>query len=907
MNEKLKSLGIIILLVIILILLGFIAYLFFKRKHTRERFSFFSILTLSSIALSILLPILNGQSIWGIVIYAINELFSTSIPIKEPTIYEQLLSIVVFYLMTKTILDIHKNWNSDVKTEREYEKSKRNIKATILEDFYAQLKHYVSKDELLKIYKPEERKVQYNFLGEINYSTIPWNQNGAEILQLTSNQYNIDLEEDWYREQNCYISTFGKDELPICVFCSINEPQQKEIANLFKFLKRYKKNKIKNIIFLIENGNHPKTESTKDSFVITKRYKSELLSNLVDFSNYFRYINKRFESEEVSLGTKVTLNDIYVPSSGIAEDDETIIESVEAELIKWVKDESTNKHLAILGDYGQGKSVLALKLTYELIINKSDRIPILIELRGKSPRNLTPLEILATWTSNFRLDPLAVLKLHFEGKILLIFEGFDEMDLVGDAEMRLNHFRNLWDFAKTSKSKILISGRPNFFLDDIEQKEALGIYQPLSADVPHCEAIYLKNFSKEQIEDALRNSNKQTKEGILNIVSDSTKSEYSDRFYDLASRPSTLFLISSIWKEAKFSERKDKINSAVVIREFIQAAYERQGKKGNRTPLTVKEREYFMLGIAVGMMRLNGYSNQISKDKLNSLIIDLYNSFPDDFTGTNSAFEKARKPLKQRMKENEEIAKESILTDVRACGILVKDLSRNNHFKFAHKSFMEYLVSEFYIISLLKKEDTKTNMFYSIDKAIEDSTLVRDSKETTDFISQLLASEFFNEKDIKQDVLANEIIKVLHKSKYVSPNIMSFIISNYRPILYLTTIIMLLFMFTTLYFIGFGRAEEVLSLKDSKSPLFSIITLIFSLLMPLLTFFIMSFKRHHTELNSNNEYDTNIGFTSKVKIWYLTCKELGIDETNLCKVVYSKFLKKIEKEMNSAHNIALPQ
>ena len=232
MNEKLKSLGIIILLVIILILLGFIAYLFFKRKHTRERFSFFSILTLSSIALSILLPILNGQSIWGIVIYAINELFSTSIPIKEPTIYEQLLSIVVFYLMTKTILDIHKNWNSDVKTEREYEKSKRNIKATILEDFYAQLKHYVSKDELLKIYKPEERKVQYNFLGEINYSTIPWNQNGAEILQLTSNQYNIDLEEDWYREQNCYISTFGKDELPICVFCSINEPQQKEIANL---------------------------------------------------------------------------------------------------------------------------------------------------------------------------------------------------------------------------------------------------------------------------------------------------------------------------------------------------------------------------------------------------------------------------------------------------------------------------------------------------------------------------------------------------------------------------------------------------------------------------------------------------------------------------------------------------
>ena len=66
------------------------------------------------------------------------------------------------------------------------------------------------------------------------------------------------------------------------------------------------------------------------------------------------------------------------------------------------------------------------------------------------------------------------MKLAMAGRLCLIFDGFDEMSGVADIESRINHFRALWRFFYPS-AKILITGRPNFFLDDKELITALGI------------------------------------------------------------------------------------------------------------------------------------------------------------------------------------------------------------------------------------------------------------------------------------------------------------------------------------------------------------------------------------------------------------------------------------------------
>jgi hypothetical protein len=56
----------------------------------------------------------------------------------------------------------------------------------------------------------------------------------------------------------------------------------------------------------------------------------------------------------------------------------------------------------------------------------------------------------------------------------VILEGFDEMALAGDAQARFAHFRTLWGFSYP-RSKVLFTGRPNYFLDDKELKSALNI------------------------------------------------------------------------------------------------------------------------------------------------------------------------------------------------------------------------------------------------------------------------------------------------------------------------------------------------------------------------------------------------------------------------------------------------
>lgn len=459
----------------------------------------------------------------------------------------------------------------------------------------------------------------------------------------------------------------------------------------------------------------------------------------------------------------------------------------------------------------------------------------------------------------------------------------------------------MWEFAKTPNAKILITGRPNFFLDDIEQKEALGIYKPLSSSNPYCEALYLKSFSISKIGKALRNTPSNTRNGILELIlNEKSAANNNTRFYDLVSRPSTLFLVSSIWDEAKFADRKDKINSAVVIREFISAAYERQGGKGNTTPLTVSEREYFMMGIAVGMMKYNGYSNQISKEKLNKLVLNLYDNFPTGLRSTKSAIERGRRPLKERMKENEEIAKDSILTDVRACGILIKDLSRINHFKFAHKSFMEYLVSEYYVLALLDKDTPDTFMAHSISKSLNDSfSSINRSEETTNFVSQLIASEFYKESELKPEEKAKNILNLLYKSKMVNPKFKSYF-SHHILKFFIASIIFTLFILVFYVFLVNHESDfEPNSLFGFDVSIIIIVaTFIFISMQFLMVKIMPSNIKLKIEGGRSGLLDTDMKFKTKVKIWYLACKELSIDDACLKKLVYSEYLKGIEEEIS---------
>ena len=279
---------------------------------------------------------------------------------------------------------------------------------------------------------------------------------------------------------------------------------QQEITSFIKYVERVANKDSKSfhdpeLILAVRNSTSAGSEEV-DGYKIRKETEETLLNGLVDFSDYYADIRYRVERHSLP-DSAVTLAQVYTPSS--CRDEHGMLHpDLEAYLQAWLN-EPGQRQLALLGEYGQGKSTAALMTAYHLIKQGTpmSRVPILIELRGKSPRNLTPEDILASWAYPYRINPQAVMNLLMAGRVFLILEGFDEIALTGDSETRLSHFQTLWSFSYPA-AKILITGRPNFFLDDLEMRAALGISKA-SAAGPYCEALHLEPFSLQQIESAL--------------------------------------------------------------------------------------------------------------------------------------------------------------------------------------------------------------------------------------------------------------------------------------------------------------------------------------------------------------------------------------------------------------------
>jgi predicted NACHT family NTPase len=343
--------------------------------------------------------------------------------------------------------------------------------------------------------------------------------------------------------------------------------------------------------------------------------------------DYFLNLKNRVEFDCLP-DSELKLPDIYVPSALKGEDNQEIAEDLETYLQNWLN-EAGQRQLALLGEYGQGKSTGTLMFSHHLVQQyngKPPRIPILVELRGKSPKTLQPLELLSVWASNYRIDPKALMKLQQAGRLLLIFEGFDEMAEVSDSEAHRNHFCSLWKFCYP-KAKILMTGRPNFFLDTHELRALLGIDQS-TATSPYVQALYLQFFSQAQIEASLRTATAQNRQEISQLAAQ------DDKFYDIVARPSLLYIVNQLWDKSELRARQQDVNSALVIGLFIQHSYKRQTEKirdGRQfMVLNEAERSYFMDGIAAFMAK-EKLPNQITLDKFNQIVEQLYAVIPEEF------------------------------------------------------------------------------------------------------------------------------------------------------------------------------------------------------------------------------------------------------------------------------------
>jgi WD40 repeat protein len=194
---------------------------------------------------------------------------------------------------------------------------------------------------------------------------------------------------------------------------------------------------------------------------------------------------------------------------------------------RWLENPVT-EHVSILGEFGTGKTWFAFHYAGKCLQAYRDakskgmprpRLPLVIPLRDtKDVKN-----VLAGFfydQHNIRLTSDVFDRLNQRGKLLLIFDGFDEMAERNDPQKVADHF---WELAKvvTTNAKVILTCRTEHFPTAQDGRENFGGERiPSTANkiavAPKFETLELMKFNDEQIRAVLsRRTNLATVELVM--------------------------------------------------------------------------------------------------------------------------------------------------------------------------------------------------------------------------------------------------------------------------------------------------------------------------------------------------------------------------------------------------------
>jgi hypothetical protein len=742
-----------VLLVILIVTILFIYRKVKQYKYTREKFVFDNTNTLAVFIIFSLLgfsPISPVSAFFNSIKKIIGK--KQDFPVLTMTLENKVILLIIYILWGVYIYKVYENWGkkNEVISEHQGEELMGRSKKSIFKDYTKYFNHFIN-NETIKIYDPVEN---YETITDISIKKQNWFRVAADLLVMYDKNFKIN-EKDWHKINNCYISFYGIRK--ICIVCSNEKIDKKMIAKAIKYANKYLNENIY-AIYNIINEEKSINEKNGNLIIMSKGY---LIDNLVDFTEHKKNIMYNFKDKNIIPGEIYKHIDIYTQPNFFKIDRKEKNKRINIEDIKtyveyWLKDESKNRHLAILGEYGQGKTVFLEKIAYDIVTGniKSNKIPIILELKGTFPAQFSEYKLLEMWAKYQGFNSEAIILLYRIGKLLIMFDGFDETQLASDYNTRYEHFKVLMNFCD-STSKIIISGRPNYFINDKELAKLLVTNGRYGIG---CEELYIKKFNEQQIINSLRaQKNTTTKVKILNAI------KANRTFKDLMSRPALLFFAQIIWEE-RLSKVKN-ITSAKVLKEFLNYSYSRQAdKKLNTNPLNNEEREFFMLVIATKMITINGYTNLISLNELKNIVREVIERYPLILTNYFKEHYPRYIPIKERVEKNKKY-EDIIFNDIISCGILVRKIESGDMFKFAHKSFLEYLGSLYSALNVTKKytntkeeESYESIMIVAINQIYSQNIYIPKTLEIIQFMAQIYCEKCNDEyKNLTND-------KIVHKA-----------------------------------------------------------------------------------------------------------------------------------------------
>jgi predicted NACHT family NTPase len=334
----------------------------------------------------------------------------------------------------------------------------------------------------------------------------------------------------------------------------------------------------------------------------------ELIDLDADFSGYVDWLEAEIQRRKVDTN--------YVPLACSKEEIDPVTKRqigvsrygeedgwIDGYIDLWL-DDPAKEHISILGEFGTGKTWFAFHYAWVVLQRYKDaqkrgverpRLPLVITLRDFA-KALNVENVLAGFfftQHNIRINSDVFDQLNRMGKLLLIFDGFDEMAAKVDKQQMINNF---WELAKVvvPGAKVILTCRTEHFPEAQEGRALLNAElsastKNLSGETPQFEVLELEKFDDEQIRQVLLF---QAEPGTVEQVMG------NPQLLDLARRPVMTELILEALPDIEAGKPVD------MARVYLYAVRRKMERdiKSDRTFTSLADKLYFLCELSWEML-----------------------------------------------------------------------------------------------------------------------------------------------------------------------------------------------------------------------------------------------------------------------------------------------------------------